>query len=91
MSDESNVIYCRLWKPRNENIKIICNSNKFDLNVSTFMLEEVSFNFNEYLIKISLDDSLYFEKKNYELTFLYSDRQFIDIKDDIELYNLNLK
>ena len=88
---KSDLIYCRLWKPSCEKIKIICNYNKFDLNLQNFFLEKVSFNYNEYIIKISLGEKLNLYKEDYEIPLLYSDRQIIDIKDNIESYHLKFK
>jgi len=84
---KSNIINCRLWKPNYDNLRIICKYNNFDL-INYFMLEKVILNYNEYIINISLENTIHFYKKDYEIPFLYSDRQTIDIKNDIESYNL---
>ena len=84
---KSNIINCRLWKPNYDNLRVICKLNNFDLE-RFFMLEKVFLNYNEYIINISLEKLFSFYNKDYEIPFLYSDRQIIDIKDDIESYNL---
>ena len=86
----SNIVYCRLWKPNNENLRVICKYNNFDLTESIRM-EKVSFNYNEYTINISPNSYFYFDKKYYVIPFLYSDKQIIEIKDNIETYDLKFK
>ena len=86
----SNIIYCRLWKPIIDNLRIICKLNNVDIT-QKFKLETVNFNYNEYIINISFEKYLTFKKINNEIPFLYSDRQFIDIREDIENYNLKFK
>ena len=84
----SKSIPCRLWKPHNDNLRIICQLNNLDTNNETFLLEPVTFDYNGYTINIFFQNYLLFEKKNYEIPFLYSERQIIEIKDNIESYNL---
>ena len=91
---KSNIIYCRLWKPNNDNIRIICKVNKYDLNSQThklFLSDKVILNYNEYIINIPLEITLNIRKFNYDIPFLYSNRQTIEIKDDIKSYNLKFK
>ena len=88
---KSKMISCRLWKSYNDNIIIICKLNSHDLALNVFKLEKVSFDYNEYTINIFFECSFIFDKRNYEIPFLYSDKQIIDIKDDIESYNLKFK
>ena len=88
---KSNIIYCRLWKPNNDYLRIICEVNNFDLNQNISLSDNVSLTYNKYTINIFLKGNLTIEKKDYEIPFLYSDIQFIDIKDDIEPYSLKFK
>ena len=82
----TNILFCRLWKPYNDNIRIFCKIKR--LTGDTFRFEKTVFYYNEYVINIILKDIFYIHQKNYEIPFLYSDKQTIDIKDDIESYNL---
>ena len=87
----SEIFQCRLWRPINDNLRIICRLNNFRLDQNRFKFQKVSLYYNEYIINIFPYDKynyFYFDKKNYEIPFLYSDRQIIEIKDDIESYNL---
>ena len=91
---KSNIIYCRLWKPNNDNLRIICKVNKYDLDSQThklFLSDKVILNYNEYIINIPLEITLNIRKFNYDIPFLYSNRQTIEIKDDIKSYNLKFK
>ena len=90
-SIRSKIISCGLWKPNNDNLRIICKLNNYDLDQYNFRLEAVSLNYNEYIINIIFENNLRIDKKNYEIPFLYSNIQFIDIKDDVESYTLKFK
>ena len=61
---KSNIINCRLWKPNYDNLRIICKYNNFDL-MNYFMLEKVILNYNEYIINISLENTIHFYKKDF--------------------------
>ena len=87
-SVNSNTVNCRLWKPNNDNIGLICKLNKFYLDQGIFRMEKVSLIYKEYIINVYFETYLHFNKTNYEIPFLYSDRQIIDIKDGIESYDL---
>ena len=87
----SNLISCRLWKPNNDNLRIICKLDNYDLTSNMFMAEKVSLYYNKYIINISFKNMLYINRNNYDIPFLYSDTQIIEIKDDIETYNLKFK
>ena len=87
-------ISCRLWKPKNRNLEIICQVN------NTNIKEEVSFqgyfnesiaNYDDYRLIISPDVHISFQLKNNTCPFLYSDENIINIKDNDELYELNFK
>ena len=90
----SKIVSCRLWKPNNENLRILCDLSgikNFYFN-RKFRCEDSYFDYNEYVINIHFDFySLFPVKKDYEIPFLYSDRQNIEIKNDIESYNLKFK
>ena len=89
--EKSYIANCRLWKPNNDNLRIICKANNFFANRGYFTIEQVSFIYNEYIINISFGSEFDYGIKNYKIPFLYSERQIIEIKDEIECYNLKFK
>ena len=89
--EKSYIANCRLWKPNNDNLRIICKTNNFFANRGYFTIEQASFNYNEYIINISFESEFGYGIKNYKIPFLYSERQIIEIKDEIECYNLKFK
>ena len=87
----SQSVPCRLWKPHNDNLKIICQLINLDTTTDAFLIEPVTFDYNDHTINIFFQNFFLIEKKKYEIPFLYSDRQIIEIKDNIESYNLKFK
>lgn len=96
INDENQNEYnanCKLWKPINDYIRIICNLDenlKYVDNNITF-LNSVQIEYKDY--KIGINQEAYIEVKqlNYSIPFLYSNKQNIEIKDNIESYNLKFK
>ena len=89
----AKTISCRLWKQNNNNnLRVICEINEvnnFDFS-HDISFHEVSFEYNDYVINIEFHH-FNIKKLNYEIPFLYSDRQIIEIKNDIDSYNLKFK
>ena len=85
-------IKCRLWKPNNDYIRIICNM-KDDLtsSIQNLTLSNTSFVYNNrYIIYIEQDKAFQYQKLDSVIPFLYSDRQGININNDT-LYVLQFK
>ena len=82
---------CRLWKPNDDYIRIICNLES-DLGDSTpnLILNSTSFVYKEYTVFIEQDKALQYHQYNYDIPFLYSDKQIININDD-KSYELTFK
>ena len=89
-NDNKYNVTCRLWKPLNDKMRIFCyldeNIIYGDCNIN---IVETTFEYKEYNITI-IPEINYIKliKINGSTPFLYSDTQIIDIKDDIEEYNI---
>ena len=81
---------CRLWKPKNENIRMIC---KFDENLENgyIKLNRVILEYNGKKFYIYSEENLIVEQLNSNITFLYSDKQEINILEDKQYYDLKFK
>ena len=92
IKDDSNNKYnvnCKLWIPKNEKLRIICKLNEnFKDSRQKISLNKVEFIYNNYNVMIFQQDYLEVEQLNYEISFLYSEQQKIEIKEEIESYNL---
>ena len=103
IKDDNNNEYkaiCRLWVPKEDKIRIIC---KLEENLKNkkqkIILEQISFDYLEYEITIKQIDYIEANQYNYDIPFLYSERDIINInlnesnyilKFNIESYNNEL-
>ena len=81
---------CRLWKPYDGLIRIICDLNNY-LN-GYILMNETSLMYNNYKINIKQKDYLTTANvvQSYN-PFIYSDKQIINIVNDKDLYELKFK
>ena len=81
---------CHLWKPKEEKLKLIC---KFEENIinQKIKMNKYSFDYKSYKVTILFMDYLTINQLNYYLSFLYSDKQEINIDDKSNEYNLVFK
>ena len=93
--DDKNNKYqtvCRLWKPENEKIRIICN---LDVNmknhVQNIKLNDKIFEYEHYDIEIYSETFIIVEQYDYKIPFLYSDKQIINLDNNKEIYDLKFK
>ena len=87
-------ISCRLWKPKNRNLIIICQVDNGNIEgESSFQgfFNESSVNYNDYRVIITPDIILDFLLKNNTCPFLYSDEHIINVDGNNEYYELNFK
>ena len=77
-----------LWISKNENSKIICKFNENLYNQQKLFLKTMKLTYNNYNIFIFQNEPIEVEQFNYEISFLYNDEQIIEIKDEINSYNL---
>ena len=81
---------CRLWKPNGENLRLFCNlKENLIYYYQEVSLNLVSFNHNNFTIIVKFENPILVEQLNYEIPFIYSDKQYINITDGIEYYNFN--
>ena len=89
----NNKIYmadCHLWKPTGENLTLICNFND-SLDTQKIKLNEFIFDYKDYNITLLSENDLNINQLNSTISFLYSDKQVINITDSITEYNLVFK
>ena len=84
---------CHLWEPLNENIRLICKINdNFDNELQIIYLNELSIKYKEYTLFIYTNaKNLYAQKLSSSISFLYSDKQKINLDDKIDSYKLSFK
>ena len=62
---------------------------KENINAGEYTIQiNQNLNYLNYQINISQESKIYIIKYNYNIPFLYSDTQFIEVKDNINLYTL---
>ena len=86
-------VSCRLWKPINDYIRIICKMDekleKVDNNI--ILLNPVQIEYKNYNIEINQKTYVQVKQFDYSIPFLYSSNQNIEIKDYINSYILKFK
>ena len=87
-------INCRLWKPKNGNLILICRTRE-DLYITegsslTVYFDETAFNYNDYRVVITSNSIFHFDIINTYCSFIYADKQIINIKEENEIYELHL-
>ncbi len=89
----NNKIYqavCHLWKPIRENLRLICKFND-NIDSQKIKLNKFIFAYKDYNIEIISENHLNINQLNTAISFLYSDKQIINIIDPINEYNLIFK
>ena len=94
--DENKVnrynIKCRLWKPSNELIRIFCDlEGKLNETEQKVFFDYLTIDYNDYKVNIIFKTPLSVKQYDYNMPFLYSDKQIINIYDGIDSYNLKFK
>ena len=81
---------CKLWKPKNEKIIMIC---KFDKNLENgnIKLNRVISKYKEKKYYIYSEENLIVEQLKSNIAFLYSDKQEINIQNDKVIYEIIFK
>ena len=85
-------VMCRLWKPKNDKIRILCKLNE-DIGINSIKLNSVSFNYKKYRIAIisTMSFKIDTKKTNKNILILYSDKQEINIEENKQYYDLKFK
>ena len=82
---------CRLWKPLNGKIIIICLlGERLDSSCTNLDLQNIIIYYNEYKIYIRPETSVKIELYNI-VPFIYSDLQTINMNDNVQTYELKFK
>ena len=81
-------VSCRLWKPKDDNLRIFCKLLTPLQNTSFLIFNDTSFSYGDYNIVITQEGFLNLKQYKYEIPFLYSDKQAINIDENIETYKL---
>ena len=93
--DENNNEYntkCRLWKPKNEKIRLFCNLNRiYKYSIHNLTFPEIIFIYKDYVIYIIFKCSIIINQLTYNVPFLYSNEQIINIQEGIDLYEFKFK
>ena len=86
--DEEYFADCRLWVPKEDNLRIICKSDNY-FDYSDIYLNDTVIFYKDYRINIEQKESIEFELcyDDY-IPFLYSDRQTLNINNNVDLYEL---
>ena len=90
--DENNyAVICTLWEG-NGNIRIFCRLNEnLKSENQRIILKEVNFNYKGYNVIILPETYVTVYQRNYNIPFLYSERQNIELNDEKEFYELKFQ
>ena len=84
-------VNCKIWKPKDRNITIICNLNKnMENNRNSIILDDTILSYKDFTIYIYQDDFIDVIQNFYHIPFLYYDEQIINI-DNKNSYELKFK
>ena len=94
---KDNKIYksdCNFWKALNENMRIFCKlENNFEIGEHNVYLNKTSFNYkNDYYIYLNSEfKNIKIKQLDTNISLLYSEKQVINIDNDINMYYLSIK
>ena len=81
-------INCRLWKPLNETMWVFCKLNK-SLYSYDIIIKDVVFHYKEHTLGVIFNHYRFSVKiLNVPVPFLYSEKQIINLKEEIDSYDL---
>ena len=84
---------CRLWKPKIDNLKLLCKiTDRNFFGTGNYELDSSKFNYKSYQININSTTPLF--KINYQhfyIAFLYADEQTIQIEEGKNYFELKFK
>ena len=88
--DKTYKAECHLWKPKEEKMRLIC---KFEESIDNqnIKLNKYSFDYNGYKINVLFLDYLSVKQLNISKSFLYAEKQELNINDNNEEYILKFK
>ena len=81
---------CKLYKPNKGNMTLICKLNeKLYSDMVDVILYEFIINYKQYKVHILSNEYIMVLQVDYDLPFLYSDNQVININNERSTYTLN--
>ena len=81
---------CHLWKPLGEKLRLICQFNE-NIDAQKLKLIKFIFDYKDFNIAILSEEDLRINQLNSSISFLYSDKQIINITNTNTEYNLVFK
>jgi len=75
--------HCRLWKPKEGKLSLICDFNG-NMGIYKIKLKEFTFEYKDYKVTILSKNYLYIDQIKVYIPVLYSDKQEINIIDNNE-------
>ena len=79
--DKNYTANCFFLKPENSKMILICKFNE-NIDSDYITLNKYSFEYNNHNITIISEDNLKVKQSNSSIAFLYSNKQYIDIKEN---------
>ena len=80
-------VKCKIWSPYNDKVRLICNlNNNLKYQNQKIILKDVTFDFYGYEIIITSDIYIEVKQFDYSISFLYSDRQKINIDFNSQIH-----
>ena len=80
--------YCKFWVPNDDNLRIVCTYNDYSTSVSELTFKTVEIDDDKYIITLEQDNPMVFDSSRKDISFLYSERQTINIFANRSLYEL---
>ena len=94
MNDVEYKSICKLWIPENEKIKIMQQLNEnIELGEQNIYVEKINFIYKDnYKLTIyNIGKNIKVKQLNYDIYFLYAEKQKIDIRNNVDNYELKFK
>jgi len=84
-------VNCRLWKPKNNKIVILCELDEELKSAMMITLNNSRLIYKDCYISIYSETFIYFSRYGSIVPFLYSSNQIIDLNNSTEFYELRFK
>ena len=89
-NDKNYTAKCHLWKPTGEKLRLICQFNE-NIDSPKIKLNKFTFDYKDSNLAILSEEDLRINQLNSSISFLYSDKQIINITNTNTEYNLVFK
>ncbi len=93
INDINNKYYisCRLWRPNDDKMRIICNMNNALDAEKMLIFNNTSIKVNNYTITIEQKVAIKYQSYTFDIPMLYSDKHIININENQQTYDLKFK